>query len=498
MMSKMKGIIITILLISNIVCHAGHVVGIVVSDCSSNNTATGKNLAADLVDLGESLRTVYMVSENDGKGYAVRLTHPYGNNLRRGDKVKVDLENPSISEIELLSRGNAVPVRKKHISELTPDDYYTLVALQGVEFRKKEGGYINVDERYVQRTSLNEMLALEGLDGFRPAREFADTWAIMLTDDQGSHIYCLINSTCEWRRNKVLPKGVGEIFGIIVPGDLPRYGSPIGDYAIRPIFESDVQIPAVEATSCKTLCSWNYDFNPHAEMNCLNAGIVRFPRPGQIVGDKILAETGCGLLWTDTGASITLGKETDARHSNDGYKENRNTGARSNAALRFDCKSSSWYRSRTEYNGIYVSASLKGVDAKFLHFNFSFVAGLDNSAFSEGFPVDWNVSYSTDGVSYTPLSDTLTLRPTCFINIRHKKQFLPVHIGCVPGFTEHRVDLPMSLLGKDFTIRLSPCSVRTASLPEEFDGPCCDGDIKDCKNTDMILRIGDISITYIQ
>ena len=497
---KISKYIITLLalLLADIVCHADHIEGIVISDGSSSNTATGVNLAADLVDLGESLRTVYIVSDDGQKGYKVRLTSPYGNHLKRGDKVRVDLENPSISDIEIISRGNEVPLKRKHISELTPDDYYTLVALQGVEFRKKEGGYLNIDERYVQKTHLNDMLALEGLDGYVSAREFVDTWAIMLVDDHGSDIYCLINSTCSWRRNTMgVPKGVGEVVGVVVPGELSRYGSPLGDFAIRPMFQSDFMIPREEASSYEVICAWNYDFNMYAELDCVQSGKVRFPRKGQVVGDKIRAERGEGLLWTDTGASITFDKETNARHSNDGWKTDRNTGSRSNSSIRLDCKSGDWFRSSKDYNGLYVQASLNGVQAKSLQFSFSFIASIDDSRYAEKFPVDWKVSYSTDGQQYTDLPDLITLRPNCFTDIRRDKKPTVVHTGCAPGFTEHRVELPLELIGKDVIIKLSPCSTRTASLPESFDGPCFEGNIQDDMDADMILRFGDISITYI-
>ena len=295
-----------------------------------------------------------------------------------------------------------------------------------------------------------------------------------------------------------VPKGVGQVFGVIVPAELPRYGSSLGEFAIRPMFESDILIPREEESSYTTLCAWNYDFNPHAELDFEKAGKVRFPSRGQYINDKIKAETGSGLLWTDTGASITLDKETDARHSWDGWKEDRNTGSRSYSALRLDCKSGAWYRTRTEYNGLYVHASLKDVNASSLHFNFSFVASRDNSTYAEKFPVDWQVSYSVDGGEFVTLQDGITLRPNCFTNIRHEKEASVVHIGCVPGFTEHRVQLPSALLGKEVTIRLSPSSTRTASLPPVFDGPCCEGRIENDREADMILRFGDISITYIQ
>jgi hypothetical protein len=288
------------------------------------------------------------------------------------------------------------------------------------------------------------------------------------------------------------------LIGVIVPGDLPRYGSPIGDFVVRPIFESDIRIPRADSTSYTTLCAWNYDFNAHAELDCVNAGKVRFPRQGQIVGDKVRAEIGEGLLWTDTGACITFDKETNGRHSYDGRKENINTGARSYSALRFDCKSGDWYRPGNEYNGIYVSASLKEISAKSLYFSFSFISSVDDSRYAQGFPVDWKVSYSHDGNIFTDLSEVITLRPNCFINPRHEKKPSVVHAGCAPGFTEHRINLPLELLGKDIIVKLSPCSERTASLPENFDGPASAGRIQNDRDADMILRIGDISITYIQ
>ena len=498
MKSRKTVFLITTMLLLSLSSHAVIRKGIVVSDCASRNTATGENLAADIVNLTEAMRTMYVVEEGDGKGHLIRLATPYGNTLKRGDKIMFDTDDPRIEKIEIVSRDNPLPVKKKHINELNAEDYYTLVALQGVEFRKKEGAYINVDERYVQQSSLNEMLSLEGLAGFRPAREFSDTWATMLVDDQGSHIYCLISSLCEWRRNKRLPQGIGEVVGVVVPGKLDRWGSPLGDFAIRPIFEEDIKIGTEQQTSYKTICAWNYDFNMHGEMDCVKAGKVRFPKPGQIVGDQVKAEHGNGLLWTDTGASLTFDKEANGRHSWDGWKDDRNTGSRSYSALRLDCKAGDWFRSDSGYNGLYIKASLEDIKAKSLHFNFSFIASDESSTYAERFPVEWKVSYSTDGKTFIEIAETYVLRPSCFLNVKHEKKPAIVHIGCAPGFTEHRTDLPLELLGKELTIKIAPCSDKTASLPEKFDGACNEGTIRNDREAGMILRFGDISLTYTE
>ena len=492
----------------------GTLEGIVVSDWRSTNTETGENISDCIVNVGASLQTVYIQNEEGTLGFRVKFKSIYGNRLERGNKVSINLNGCSLlkednpqrytilgldpDSVTVISGENPIPSKKRHIADLTDDDVYTYVTLKGIEFRKKEGGYINVNEKAVQISSLNQGLSHPDKPGFKSAQENADAWPALMRDERGNTIYMIVNSTCEWRRNNMgVPKGVGEVSGVLVHDRIYRYGNNLGRYCIRPMDVEGFDIPKEEGSSYGVVCAWEWDFNKYAELDFVNAGKVRFPRVGQIKDDSIKAEFGSGLLWTDTGASLTLDDEYDARHSFDGWKPARMTGSRSYAALRMDCKCGDWFR-KSASAGVYVKTSLEGVQTDALNFNFSFIASREHSKWAEHFPVDWKVSWSVDGVNFTDCRSDILLRPIVFHNVQHGKGPVIVHNGCAAGFLEFTVPLPLELLGKEVTLKISPSSERTATLPATFDGPCCEGKASDVLDKDMIIRFGDISITYLK
>lgn len=486
----------------------------VTSDWRSTNTETGENLADCIVNVGASLQTAYVQNEDGTLGFRIKFKSIYGNRLEKGNKVSIDLTGCSLLKedkpqrytiagvdpkaVTVISRDNPIVAKKKHIAELTDEDVYTYVTLEGIEFRKKEGGYININEKIVQISSLNQGLSHPDVPGYKSAQENADAWPTLLRDDHGESIYMIVNSTCEWRRNGMgVPKGVGQVSGVIVHDDLQRYGNDLGRYSIRPMDIVCFNIPKNEDSSYGVVCAWEWDFNKYAELDFVNAGKVRFPRIGQVTDDSINAETGNGVLWTDTGASLTLDDEYDARHSFDGWKPARMTGSRSNAALRLDSKCGDWYK-KSSVGGLYIRTSLEGIETDALNFNFSFVASREHSRNAEHFPVDWKVSWSTDGVTFTDCRSDILLRPIAFHNVQHGSRPAIVHNGCAAGFLEFSIPLPLELLGKDVIIKVSPASKRTATLPETYDGPCCEGKATDVCDKDVIIRFGDISITYLK
>lgn len=493
---------------------SGTLEAIVISDWRSTNTETGENISDCIVNVGSSLQTAYIQNEEGTLGFRLKFRSIYGNRLERGSRIRIDLAGCSLlkedeperytilgvapESVTVISRNNPVPSKKKHIGELTDEDVYTCVTLKGIEFRKKEGGYINVNEKAVQISSLNRGLSHPDKPGYKSAQENADAWPTLLRDDQGRDIYMIVNSTCEWRRNGMgVPKGVGEVSGVLVHDHIYRYGNNLGKYSLRPMDVVDFDVPMEDASSYGVVCAWEWDFNKYAELDFVNAGRIRFPSVGQVRDDSIKAETGTGLLWTDTGASLSLDDEYDARHSFDGWKPARMTGSRSYAALRLDCKCGDWY-GKSDNAGLYVKASLEGIETEALNFNFSFIASREHSKHAEHFPVDWKVSWSVDGVVYTDCRNDIVLRPVVFHNVQHGKGPAIVHNGCAAGFLEFSIPLPLELLGKEVTLKISPSSERTATLPASFDGPCCEGKASDVSDKDMIIRFGDISITYLK
>lgn len=489
---------------------SGTLDGVIVSDWRSDNVAHNPALDHNRVDLGENLRTAVIESLDGRYGFCLKFESIYGNRLCFGDMVRLDLggcllvreESPERYTIAGLTpekvlavrHGGRVPVKQRRISELAAEDLNTFVTLTGLEFAKKSGAYINVCERYVQTTDLNRFMYCRNPFVQGPT-ENADCWARLLLDDGGSWIYMLVNSTCLWRRNNGgVPQGRGSISGLVVHDSLKRYGAALGDFSIRPLGLSAFSLSAEAESAYTTIASWEWDYNAHAELSLEKTGIVRCPKPGMYSGDRILAETGQGYLWTDSGASLSLGDEYDARHSFDGWKLARMTGSRSNAALRLDCDGTAWAG-----KSIFVETSTAGLSSGELLFMFSFVEGIENSLGSCGYPVEWKLSFSTDGKTWTELPQICRLHPMAWTNIRHGKRLVQVHSEAAIGFPEYCFPLPDFLLGQEkLLLRLSPCSDVCAVVPEHYDAPFASGLLSGTAPNPVTIRLGTVVLKCLK
>lgn len=495
--------------------------GIVVSDYRSDNMEYNPNIDHNIVDVGETLRTAYVESFDGRFGVRIKFSSIYDNRLERGDMVRITLdgchlmkeENPVRYTIEgvvaanvlVARKGVPVPVKCKHIKDLSDEDVYTYVTLEGVEFHQKTGGYVNIFEKSAQTTVLNKLLFCEN-PPYPSSQNASDTWARLMKDDEGSQIYMLVNSICTWRRNDGgVPQGKGSLSGVIVHTFLPRYGTSLGKYSIRPSDRSDIDIKDEYESSFMPLVQWCWDYNKYARMVFLANGEKRFVKPGTVRNDKLVAESGDGVLWTDSGAWMSLDDEFDASHSYDGWKSARMTGSRSNAALRLDSKSSDWFefddRGRVQgYKALYVKTSTKNVSGGKVFFDFSFIASREHSKYSEGFPVEWKVSYSLNGDSFVELPQIYTLRPQCYTNVQHGDRVnVPVHSEAAMGFAEYSVLLPEEVCGKDeIVIRLSPASDVIASFPQRWNESSTKGRASADNTKEIIIRFGTIAVKYLK
>lgn len=495
----------------------GTIEGVIVSDWRSDNMEVNPNFDHNIVNTGENLRTAYIQSRDGRYGLRLKFEKIYGNRLAKGDVVRLSLagcvltkeNNPErytvsglkSSMVQVLETGVSPASKKKHISELTPEDVYTYVTLEGVEFPKKIGGYINVIENSVQKSDINRDVWQPEKTGWLPSQSAADCWARLVMDDCGNQIYMLVNSTCGWRRNDMgVPKGIGAISGIVVHSELPRYGASLGEYSIRPLDKSDIAMPKEYSSSYNTIVAWEYDYNRYAQLDFENNGPKRFLAPSTIKADRVKAEKGEGFVWTDSGAYIFLDEEYDARHSFDGWKPARMMGARSYAALRFDVKAPKWFVFDPSgrvvgYNGIYLETSTSGVQGK-LYFDFSFVAARDHSREAVDFPVEWKVAYSEDGVNFTELPEVYVLRPIVTTNIQNGKiRNIRMHSEMAMGFSEYSVALPESLCGKEkIILRLAPCSDKTAVMPTKWNDSSTTGRASKNMEAGTIIRFGTLAV----
>ena len=495
----------------------GFIEGVVVSDWKSDNMEINPNVDHNVVNTGENLRTAYIQSRDGKYGLRLKFEKIYGNRLSRGEVVKLNLDGCVLiketgpdrftvaglkpSSVEVLEAGVSVAPKQKRISELTPEDIYTYVTLVGVEFPKKIGGYINVIENSVQKSDINRDVWQPEKTGWVPSQCAADCWARLVMDGDGNQLYMLVNSTCGWRRNDMgVPQGVGKLSGILVHSKLPRYGASIGEYSIRPVDRSDIDIPKEYASSYKRVVAWEYDYNRYAQIDFENNGPKRFLQPATVKNDRVKAESGEGYVWTDSGAWISLDEEYDARHSFDGWKPSRMLGARSYAALRFDAKAPKWFQfdpsgKVTGYNGIYLETSTAGVNGR-LYFDFSFVAAREHSRTAVDFPVEWKVAYSEDGVNFTELPNVYILRPIVTTNIQNgDKHNVQMHSEMAMGFSEYSVELPQTLCGRDkVVLRLAPCSNKTSVMPGKWNESSTTGQASRNMETDTVIRFGTLAV----
>lgn len=473
--------------------------GLIISDYMSYNTELNPNISYNKVDLSLTHRTAY-IQDMEGKyGFRIVFESMYDNRLQRGMDVTLSLAGCSLErssspeaytingitadKITVNAAGVKLPLKKKHISELTIEDIYTYVTIEDVEFQTKHGAFSNIYETCTQQSSLNKL---------NPPFMAADGWASLLEDGKGDHIYMQLNSKCNWRRNNWrFPKGVGEISGIIVCNQNRRYGCDFGPYSIRPIFREDINIELEPGSNFRTIVEWNWNFNTHQALKLKNSGEVRWVPKTGVKDDAVIADIGDGELWTDSGCIMRLDGEYDSR-----FCAVANGAARTVAsALRIDGKTEQWY-SANGPAGIYIKTSLAGIEGTGAVFNFSFVAGNESYYMSWGCPAFWTVEYSIDGKAFKSTGFEARLRPLAFHPaVISRKGFIGTPYDAAMGFSEYSVKLPSEVLGKEnLVIRIIPKNNTVVVLDQDYTLPVdYSGKASDYKNN-FCLRIGMVGL----
>ena len=140
--------------------------GYVVSDNTSANVCLNPQTKQFKFDLNESKRTM-MFESLDGKyGFAIKYKKLAQNTLPRYSKVRISLKGLKLSKnndpefytitgmtedhVASVEEPNpdAVPMKRKNVSELTDADIYTLVSLKDMEVVFKDGSYTNCTDGY--------------------------------------------------------------------------------------------------------------------------------------------------------------------------------------------------------------------------------------------------------------------------------------------------------------------------------------------------------------
>lgn len=472
---------------------------LVISDYRSYNTELNPNISFNKVDLSLSHRTAYIESPDGRLGFRILFNSMYDNRLERGMDISLDLsgcvlkkdsdtksytiEGITAKKINLIGAGVSLPLKKKHIADLTSEDIYTYTTIVDVEFLTKQGAFSNIYEMCAQASALNVC---------NPPFRAADGWASLLEDGTGQHIYMQLNSKCEWRRNDYhFPKGIGELSGVVVCNNNRRYGCDFGPFSIRPILREDIGIGEQPDSHFRTVAEWNWNYNTHQALQCKKAGEIRWVKRSGVIDDSILPDIGEGELWTDSGCAMSLDGEYDSR-----FCAIANGAARTTAsALRIDGKTEKWFPSGGP-SGVYVKTSLSGIRGNGVLFNFSFVAGNESYYKSWGCPAFWTVEYSTDGKTYKSTGFEARLRPVAFYqSMIAKKGYMGCPYDAAMGFSEYSVTLPSSLLGaENLYVRIVPKNTWVVVLQQDWTLPIDNVGRASQYNNDFCVRFGMLDI----
>ena len=268
----------------------GHVVlnnCIVLNDNLEGNGAENINVTSIVQDLKVADRTLY-VSDAEGTS-GVRLDFISGSELlvKRYDNLEIDLCGATLTWLaeparfvvsglnasaimsnEVGSEGNVV-IKQKRMSELTPEDVYTLVELVDCEIPIRKGPYIGVDVRHYN---------------------LMNKYPMVIRDAKGDTMHMVVNTTCSWHRDGTgMPQGSGSIKGVIVHEHCDNFEwdqaaadamvssglgldyvtdlGHIGQYQIRPITKNEIALAKdFENGFSKLICEFTYIYSDVAQI----------------------------------------------------------------------------------------------------------------------------------------------------------------------------------------------------------------------------------------
>ena len=451
--------------------------GIVVSDCHSENMALNPNINAWVVNRTYTRRVAYIQKADGSMGMRLVFDHVGDNGLTFGAKVVIDLKGTTlkqystpttfyeasgltflnVKDYEAGSPENVVK-KEKLISELTDNDVFTFVTIPNVEFIIKDGCYTNVYEEFMQATPINS-------NSYVPNSRM-DGWLTTLLGSDMRAICMGVNSMCQWRRTgNGVPQGIGKVQGVIVSEANRRFGLSQGKYQIRPHDESGIIFDEASKSPYKTICSWQYTENTAGTLYFSMAGESRNFSAHGTVGDSVESEIGRGQFKCTAPGLMRLDCDYTGLTTHDHGKVG-------NGGLRYESKVCDWYDFSNPEEPKAKRAFLINFSAKkaqeVVYFYFTFGAGNHSIERSLNFPAFWKVSYSLDGLNYTPLvdltsnTDRVVLRSLLYNNkgipaTGYGKVTIQTGYDAGAGFTEHLFVLPKDVLGaKNVTIKLEP------------------------------------------
>lgn len=445
---------------------------VVISDCELVNTALNPNISHDRVDVAMSRKTVYVQSEDASWGMRLLFENELYNELHLYDRVLLNLDGCLIGEdvstgaitVEGLTPMNVVKVKEglpvvpkeRRIKDITNADIYTLVTLKNVEFVFKEGGIVNIDERYCQYSpELHKGMGNQ-------IKGHADGACCPLRDGDGNSIYMAVNTLCPWRKDAV-PRGSGDVTGVISLEKNLRYGDKRTKMYIRPLDGNSIKVSdSPKTASWKTYLGWFPGRIPGDYFDFEKAGNVKSG-----IDDRLLNNSGPkAFLWTDSGERrIQKAGSFNALASPSGFE--------AGGSIKFYGVVRDWYNwnvdeTVAEGKSIFIEFSAKKMKASAIQFCFEMAAGDGNILNTRGIPTRWHVGCSVNGGPWKYLdeadgSESFGLRPVPVDEKYDKGYNRTYHMMYANGIgmQGHVYNLPDEALGAESVIlRITPCEAR--------------------------------------
>ncbi|MFD1630416.1 DUF5689 domain-containing protein [Pseudopedobacter beijingensis] len=382
-----------------------YIEGIVIVDKNNPNIAKNPNNPNNKheIDKTENTITVYIQSTDGTSGIRIRTKTGGDNIFNKNEKVQLWLKGttltktsapatatisdfPSVNIISKETNSSALVPRTKYMQDLNDNDIYTYITLKDVEISVPSGSYYNINHGYQWRI---------------------DTYPTNIRDINGNSMYLLTNDAVPYKRNGTrVPQGSGNISGVIVNEDHPRYGN-IGKYAIRPMAQEEIALANDRNNGFSNiLVEWS-----------------KFPITTPDIGTGTLTATG--------GNNIT-GIEDYNRLTGQVSGSAEDKGAVLNGAW----YTNNWWNN-TKNRG---EAWLIGVSTAGINKQLSLQAEiLSNVGGPRNFEVEWSTTNDMDSNTWNYIADYTAEDLVNWDNTL---------LTQVPGFKVVNIKLPLELLGK--------------------------------------------------
>lgn len=426
----------------------------VISDPGNNNLETNPQPTWTTVDFEESTRTAYVQSLDGKFGFRVKLAADESPSiLPRYATVKISLADLQLEREDAPARytlrnfkavnvlevtegtAAALPVKERHINQLTDDDIYTFCAMKDMELVIRYGSWTNLRHDFVLK---HETFAPNGATAHR-----CDCFPRFFRDINGDNIPMLINAYTPWRCDgKNVPKGSGTVKAIVVHSPLKRQSAnnEMGTYQLRVMGRDDMVLNESQGFST-VLAEWEW----------FTANTITKASGSET---RITPRTGNGYMDTD-GTKVTLSSGTPAAVTAvTGGFFNKTFDVKSNTSTAFRYNLNWWDFTAKKGYSVFWNFSTAGISGSHLSMMMTCASGYQN--ITDVVPTYWNISYSTDGVNFTSLKKNWVIYPC------------PVYAyelgDCAPGNAEVILELPDALFGQEsVTIKMTAASAKNTT-----------------------------------